>query len=360
MVAVIIFMIILGIETSCDETSLAVLEISKSKINLKALTISSQVKLHARWGGVVPELAARRHAENIIPLLQETLTQAKIKPTQIDLITTTQGPGLITALQVGVETAKTLSATWKKPILGVNHIAGHLVSPFLSKDHWLLSNKKTTWPAIALVVSGGHTEIYLMKSINKWKLLGKTLDDAAGEAFDKVAKMLNLPYPGGPQVAKLAAQGDAKYFDLPRPLLKKLGFDFSFSGLKTAVLYTLQKYKPSAISHQLKANICASFQQTAIDVLIGKTLKAAAEFKARTIIVSGGVSANQELRQQFQRIVKEKIPQANLLFPDLKFTGDNAAMIALAGAVQTNFQVPKKLINNWQHMQANANWELWN
>jgi len=352
-------MIILGIETSCDETSLVILKANKAKIDLKALTISSQTKLHAPWGGVVPELAARQHTENIIPLLQETLAKAKIKPAQIDLITVTQGPGLITALQVGVETAKTLSAAWQKPILGVNHIAGHLVSPFLSSSRWTLANKKTTWPAIALVVSGGHTEIYLMRSLNNWKLLGKTLDDAVGEAFDKVARMLNLPYPGGPQVAKLAQQGDAKYFDLPRPLLKKPGYDFSFSGLKTAVLYTLQKYKPVARGEELVANICASFQQAAIDVLIGKTLKAAVEFKARTIIVGGGVSANQKLRQQFQKIVKEKMPKVNLLFPDLKFTGDNAAMVALAGAVQNNFKVPKKLINNWQHMQANANWELW-
>lgn len=351
---------ILGIETSCDETSLALLNLSKGKLNIKSVIISSQTKLHARWGGVVPELAARSHNETIIPLLHDMLGKTKIKPSQIDLIAVTSGPGLITALQVGVETAKTLAAAWCKPIMGVNHIAGHMISPFLSPTNWLLANKKTTWPAVILVISGGHTEIYLMRSLSQWKLLGKTLDDAAGEAFDKVAKMLKLPYPGGPQVAKLALQGNAQAFAFPRPLLKNNNYDFSFSGLKTAVLYTLQKYQARQITPKLKADVCASFQQASLDVLIDKTLRAAKQYKARSIIVSGGVSANQDLRRELSEQIKKDMPQVKLFFPELSFTGDNAAMIALAAALKTKNSKLNKLTNNWQKLQANANWELWN
>lgn len=351
---------ILGIETSCDETSLAFLSLNKGKLKIKSVIISSQTKLHARWGGVVPELAARRHNETIIPLLHEMLGKTKNKPSQIDLIAVTSGPGLITALQVGVETAKTLAAAWRKPIMGINHIAGHMVSPFLSPTNWPLANKKSTWPAVTLVISGGHTEIYLMRSLSHWKLLGKTLDDAAGEAFDKVAKMLKLPYPGGPQVAKLALQGNAQAFAFPRPLLKHNNYNFSFSGLKTAILYTLQKYQARQITPKLKADICASFQQASLDVLINKTLRAAKQYKARSIIVSGGVSANQALRQALSEQVKNDIPNVKLFFPELNFTGDNAAMIALAAAVKIKNNKTNQLMNNWQKLQANANWELWN
>ncbi|MBI5465708.1 MAG: tRNA (adenosine(37)-N6)-threonylcarbamoyltransferase complex transferase subunit TsaD [Candidatus Kerfeldbacteria bacterium] len=361
-------MLILGLETSCDETSVAILNLNRRQLRLAGFTVASQTTLHAPWGGVVPELAARRHTEVIVPLIDGTLKQAGTKPAQLDLITVTAGPGLITSLQVGVETAKALAAAWHKPLLGVNHIAGHLVSPFLSSGQWLTAKNKNTWPAIALVVSGGHTELYLMPSLAQWKLLGKTLDDAAGEAFDKVAKMLNLPYPGGPEVAKLAKEGNPLAFALPRPMINRRDYNFSFAGLKTAVLYTLKKENQGTRSEatlrvitrrvKLVANICASFQQAAIDVLVGKTIKAAREYRARSIIVSGGVSANQELRQQMRQRMNESLPGARLFLPELKFTGDNAAMIALAGAIQTTAR-GRKLKDNWATLQAKANWELW-
>lgn len=348
-------MIILGIETSCDETSLAVLNSKRRRLKLESFLVSSQTKLHARWGGVVPELAARRHAETIIPLLQETLQRAKVKPQDLDLIAVTAGPGLITALQVGVETAKALAATWRLLVVPVNHIAGHLVSPFLTPANWKLVWQRQTWPAVALVVSGGHTELYLMRSLAKWQLLGKTLDDAAGEAFDKVAKMLGLPYPGGPRVAKLAASGNPAAYDFPRPMLKTADSNFSFAGLKTAVRYSLPM-RPSA---QRKNDICASFQQAAIDVLVNKTLRAVAKHNAHTVIVGGGVSANQALRDAFAKALPSLERKSRLLFPEFRFTGDNAAMIALAAAVQTNFRIPP-VKRNQLALQANANWELWN
>ena len=353
---------VLRIETSCDETSIAVLKFTPQQIKLASHLISSQVKLHAPWGGVVPELAARRHTEVIIPLLDETLKRAHITPKSIDLIAVTAGPGLITALQVGVETAKTLALVWRKPLIAVNHIAGHLVSPFLNTTlaSWSAEADFTRWPVVALVVSGGHTELHLMPALGKHKLIGRTLDDAAGEAFDKAAKLLKLPYPGGPQVAMLARSGNPTAFAFPRPLIKAKNFDFSFAGLKTAVLYTFQKSKPSAISYQLNANICASFQAAAVEVLIHKTLRAAQTHRARAVFVTGGVSANQELRRQFKAEIKRQRLGFTLLFPDRAFTGDNAAMIALAGAIEANNRGLKPYKNGWRKLQAQANWELWN
>lgn len=348
---------ILGIETSCDETSIAVLEYTNRQIKLKSHLISSQVKLHAPWGGVVPELAARQHTETIIPLLDEGLRQAHNTFQKIDLITVTGGPGLITALQVGVETAKALALAWQKPLLAVNHIAGHLVSPWLTKGKWQLVNKKSTWPSIALVVSGGHTEIYLLKNLRERRLLGKTLDDAAGEAFDKVAKLLQLPYPGGPQVAKLATKGNATAFVFPRPLLNRPNYDFSYAGLKTSVLYTCQKLGKKL--PEAKADICASFQAAAIEVLVKKTMRAAKDFKAKTILVTGGVAANQYLRESFTKEIIKGQEKYSLHFPDPSFTGDNAAMIALAGAVEANSQNLKKYQLGWRQTQARSNWELW-
>lgn len=352
-------MTILSIETSCDETSIALLEFSSHQIKLKSHLISSQAKLHAPWGGVVPELAARRHTEIIIPLLNEALSRARITPTKIDLIAVTAGPGLITALQVGVETARTLAYAWNKPLIGVNHIAGHLVSPFLNKGNWNLVNKKSTWPGIALVVSGGHTEIHLVKNTGSWHLLGRTLDDAAGEAFDKVAKLLKLPYPGGPQVAKLANLGNPQAFAFPRPMLNKKNYNFSFAGLKTAVLYTLQKIPQGKINAQLIANICASFQEASIDVLVNKTLRAAQDYDAKTIIVSGGVSANQELKNRFNLLAKNLPSKPRIFFPGPQFTGDNAAMIALAGAIEVSKKGLKNYQSGWKKLSAQANWELW-
>ncbi len=350
---------ILAIETSCDETSLALLSLKSKRLRLEQLVTSSQTRLHARWGGVVPELAARRHSENMVPLLDQTLRAAKLKPSHIDALAVTSGPGLITALQVGVETAKALSLAWHKPLISTNHISGHLVSPFLSPHVWPLAYQKSTWPGVALVVSGGHTELYLMRSLTDHKLLGKTLDDAAGEAFDKVAKMLKLPYPGGPQVSKLAEVGNPRAFDFPRPMLNRPGYNFSFSGLKTAVLYTLERERRGKpVSKKLTADLCASFQAAVVEVLTTKTLQAAGEYHARSVLVVGGVSANQALRDSFRHKLGSKPKSPKLLLPELTFTGDNAAMIALAAA--TSRKTKSNHQSQWQRVQANANWELWN
>src|SRR3989338_5419831 len=279
---------ILGIETSCDETALAILNIDDKHLKISASNISSQTTIHQKWGGVVPELAARRHAEIIIPLLKKTLTEAKISPQNIDAIAVTLGPGLITSLQVGVETAKTLAWSLRKPLIPVNHISGHIISSFLTSGQCRGTRNKSTFPVVALVVSGGHTELYLIKNLGQQKLLGRTLDDATGEAFDKVAKMLKLPYPGGPQVAKLAACGNPTKFNFPRPMINSNNLNFSFAGLKTAVLYTLKKL-PGTKNEELVANICASFQQAAIDVLVKKTIKAATTNKAKTILLGGAL-----------------------------------------------------------------------
>ena len=348
---------ILGIETSCDETALAILNIDDKHLKISASNISSQTTIHQKWGGVVPELAARRHAEVIIPLLKKTLTEAKISPQNIDAIAVTLGPGLITSLQVGVETAKTLAWSLRKPLIPVNHISGHIISSFLTSGQWRGTRNKSTFPVVALVVSGGHTELYLIKNLGQQKLLGRTLDDATGEAFDKVAKMLKLPYPGGPQVAKLAACGNPTKFNFPRPMIYSNNLNFSFAGLKTAVLYTLKKL-PGTKNEELVANICASFQQAAIDVLAKKTIKAATTNKAKTILLGGGVSANKLLRSEFKK-ASANLPRVKLLISPLEFTGDNAVMIAAAGYIEAKKSGLKVFKNSWSKINADANWELW-
>ncbi|MFH1112017.1 MAG: tRNA (adenosine(37)-N6)-threonylcarbamoyltransferase complex transferase subunit TsaD [Patescibacteria group bacterium] len=351
-------MIVLGIETSCDETAIAVLNMTKNKLRLPANNVSSQIQLHKKWGGVVPELAARQHTEVIIPLISDTLAQIKLRPQLIDLIAVTQGPGLITALQVGVETAKTLAWAWRKPLVGVNHIAGHLISPWLGINCWSIANQNKTFPILSLVVSGGHTELYLIKKLGEQKLLGRTLDDAAGEAFDKVAKMLKLPYPGGPKVAKLAKTGNPNKFKFPRPMINYKNYNFSFAGLKTAVLYTLKKQR-GARDEELVANICASFQQAAVDVLIFKTIQAAKNHEAKSVLLAGGVSANQLLRQSLAAAINQQLPSVKFYAAPFEFTGDNAAMIALAGAIEVKNKGIKKYQDAWKKINARANWELW-
>lgn len=347
-------MYILSIETSCDETSCAVLELTATRAKLRAHQVLSQVKDHAPYGGVVPELAARRHAENIIPLLHRTLSKARTTPAKLDLLAVTQGPGLITALQIGVETARTLAYGWGKPLIGVNHIAGHLVSPFLDNPGWKLMRTARTWPAVALVVSGGHTELYLMRSPLVWKLLGKTVDDAVGEAFDKVGKLLALPYPGGPRVSKLADIGLPDAYKYPRPMLTSSNLNFSFAGLKTAVRYSIEGKK---LSHQHKADVCASFQRASVDVLVHKTVAAAQATQARTIMLSGGVSANLLLRKELGQAATEI--GCKFLPVNQNYTGDNAAMIALAGGLEANKRGLNRYRHGWQKIRANANWELW-
>ncbi|HYV33596.1 MAG TPA: tRNA (adenosine(37)-N6)-threonylcarbamoyltransferase complex transferase subunit TsaD, partial [Candidatus Limnocylindria bacterium] len=263
--------VILALETSCDETAAAVLSVNDGKSGPKIKTLSSvvksQIKLHSKMGGVVPEVAARAHVKNILPVVQKALSTAHCSLSTLDFIAVTQGPGLIPSLIVGVEFAKALSLATGKPIIPVNHMLGHLYSP--------LKKVQDMFPMISLVVSGGHTMIVLMRDIKNYKVLGQTVDDAAGEAFDKVAKLLKLPYPGGPEISKLAEDGNPKAINFPRPMINAKNYNFSFSGLKTAVLYYVQSLKPITYNLKTKQDICASFQAAAVDVLITKTLRAA-------------------------------------------------------------------------------------
>ncbi|MEK7203787.1 MAG: tRNA (adenosine(37)-N6)-threonylcarbamoyltransferase complex transferase subunit TsaD [Patescibacteria group bacterium] len=318
---------ILGIETSCDETSIAVLEVnpptrkaSEGTVKVLSNIVSSQVKIHAPYGGVVPSLAAREHEKNLKPVFEKALKEAKNEMSEINLIAVTVGPGLEIALWKGINFSKGLAQEFKKPIIAINHLEGHIYSNFFK-------SKKIKFPALNLIVSGGHTQLVLMTGHGKFKIIGETQDDAAGEAFDKVAKMMNLGYPGGPIVSKLAEKGNPKKFQLPRPMLNQKNYNFSFSGLKTAVLYLLKEL--GQINQKTMADICASFQQAVIDVLVQKTIKAAKEYKSKSILLSGGVSANKLLRKTLQKETKKlKMFYSQ---PDFQYTTDNAAMIALAG-----------------------------
>jgi len=334
---------ILAIETSCDETSVAVLEVKRGVFNLRSHLISSQEKIHAKYGGIVPEVAARHQMEMILPIIEETIKKAKIKLKDIDYIAVTSGPGLITSLTVGVETAKTLALTLNKPLVPINHLAGHLLANYLS-------NTSINYPALGLIVSGGHTMLVYIKNEIKYEVVGQTLDDAAGEAFDKVAKILGLGYPGGPVISKLALLADAQAFDLPRPMISQNNLNFSFSGLKTAVLYLFKKL-PKGLSIKKTKDLCASFQQAVIDVLVSKTLRAiksysssSADKKPKSFLLGGGVAANSELRRQLQEKIHAKYPGIQTFIPELKLTGDNAAMIAAAAYFQIKHK--KYLLGN--------------
>ncbi len=318
---------ILGIETSCDDTGVALLECRKQKCCILSNVISSQIKIHAPYGGVVPNLASRAHLENIKPCLEKALKEARYP--KIDLIAVTKKPGLSPCLLVGINFAKALAYAWQKPLAEINHIKGHLFANWLSlKEKYPLPKL----PALCLVASGGHTQLILMKSYQKYQILGETRDDAAGEAFDKAAKMLGLGYPGGPLISARARQGDARKIDLPRPMIKENNFDFSFSGLKTAVFYKVREKKN--LSQKYINDMSAAFQQAIIDVLISKTIKAGKKHLPKSIMLSGGVSANQELRQQMRKAVKDSLPQARFYLPQKELCTDNGAMIAAAAYYQ--------------------------
>ncbi len=307
-------MYILGIETSCDETGIA---IYKEGEGILSNIVSSQVELHCEWGGIYPELAAREHTKNIIPVLDKALKEANITLEDINGIAITVSPGLIVSLVIGVSVAKTLAWIYDKPLIPVHHIEAHIFAIELVE--------KVEYPFIALVVSGGHTELYIIKDFEDYKYLGGTLDDAVGEAYDKVARLLDLGYPGGPIIDKLAKKGK-EVIKLPRPLLKKgdkYKYNFSFSGLKTAVLNTVQKgmYKSEDIAH--------SFQEATTDVLLKKTLNAVEEFNIKSIVIAGGVSANSRLREKFKSI--EKAYNLKIHFPPLNLCTDNGAMVAYTG-----------------------------
>jgi len=315
---------ILGIETSCDETAAAV--VADGKI-IKSSVVASQTKLHEKYGGVVPEIASRAHIENIYPVISEAIQQAKVNKDDIDAIAVANQPGLTVALIIGVTAAKTLAFMWEKPLIAINHLHAHLQSA-------VLGEKDLELPAVALIVSGGHTSLYDYRSPLEPKLLGSTIDDAAGEAFDKVATILRLPYPGGPSIEKAAEKGNPKAIQFPRSLLGPDSLDFSFSGIKTAVLYHCRgqdmkgEDKVGAMSEQEVADIAASFQTAVVEVLIKKAERAIKRIGAKTVLLGGGVAANSELRRRLQDMCETSAPAKKLLVAPKQYCTDNAVMVA--------------------------------
>jgi N6-L-threonylcarbamoyladenine synthase len=408
-------MIILGIETSCDETAASVVEGKGDSVKVLSNVVSSQIEIHKKYNGVVPEIAAREHILNILPVINEALKKGGIKTprprgastplergfSKIDAIAVTVGPGLITSLLVGVETARTLSYVWKIPLVAINHIEGHIYANFITSPLPAVALAKAghpspykeegeiKFPALILTVSGGHTMLVLMKSHGKFQTIGETRDDAAGEAFDKAAKLMKLGYPGGPIVSKMAAefktsplsavalakagqpspyqgegggtpspsQGEgwdevnfaADKIVLPRPMLHDPNFDFSFSGLKTALLYKIQKDK----NWQNRVpEYCHEFERAVVETLVGKAIKASKKYKAKTMMLSGGVSANLVLREEFQNAAAKLSIACHI--PPMEYTTDNAAMIAATGY----FRAKKKNYTAWQKIKADSNLEF--
>lgn len=400
---------ILGIETSCDETAVAVLDVigsgARPHVRVLANVVASQAKLHAAFGGVVPHLAKREHQKNLVPVLLAALKTTglshsakrkaygtkrsamsdlrlaeilerepefllyvkrrlmRFSPPKIDAIAVTIGPGLAPALWVGVNFARSLAYLWGKPVIAVNHLEGHIYTNVLPESSTAESRKTKdesrpssfalrplAFPALCLIVSGGHTEIVLMRGYGRYDVIGETRDDAAGEAFDKVAKMLGLGFPGGPVISRLAERGNPRAFVFPRPMINAANFDFSFSGLKTAVLYTLRDVK--RIGDQTVRDVAASFEQAVVDVLVRKTIRAARQYRVKTVMIGGGVAANKKLRAELGQALTRQYPRAAYLLPSTSLTGDNALMIALAGW----FSRKKKTA--WRSLQADANLRL--
>ena len=314
-------MLVLGLETSCDETGVALYDTSAG---LLAHALFSQVDIHVEYGGVVPELASRDHVRKVLPLVQEVLQDSGRDEQSIDAVAYTAGPGLAGALMVGATLARALAWGWGIPALGVHHMEGHLLAPMLEED-------SPPFPFVALLVSGGHTQLVRVDAIGRYRLLGESLDDAAGEAFDKVAKMLGLPYPGGPHVARLAEQGDASRFDFPRPMVNRPGLDFSFSGLKTHTLNTVAACASNGeLTEQDRCDIASAFEQAVVSTLVIKCRRALRQEDLKTLVMAGGVSANRYLRSELKRALAEE--QAAVFYPAPAFCTDNGAMIAYAGA----------------------------
>ena len=322
---------VLGIESSCDETAVAVLRSSgeEEAPDILSSVISSQIAIHSQHGGVVPELASRNHSADLPGVIRSACREAGVTPADIDVFGATAGPGLVAALLVGNSTAKALALATGKPFVSVNHLEGHLLSPFVKRP-------KGPVPHLGMVVSGGHTLFVDVRGVGDYRLLGRSLDDAAGEAFDKVGKMLGLPYPGGPEIDRMAARGNPEAFSFPRALIKEATANVSFSGLKTAVLYKLPKLTESGNPHDLAeqtlCDLCASFQRAVTDVLIRKALYALRLSGHRTLSVSGGVSCNRELRTRLQEICARE--GVELILPDFDLTTDNAAMIAYVACLK--------------------------
>jgi len=391
---------ILGIETSCDETSISILEFkAKNQCRILANFVFSQIAVHQPFGGVVPTLAKREHQKNLVPILKLSLKKAGLlkkkksvinaqklavleailgredllkrqfllflknyqKPA-IHLIAVTAGPGLAPALWPGVNFARALSFDWNIPLVGINHLEGHILSNWLpqTENQWTKINlTKKIFPALSLIVSGGHTQLVLIKKIGEYKIIGETRDDAAGECFDKTARLLNLGYPGGPAIAKEAEKVKKMQLKtkiiLPRPMINSQDFDFSFAGLKTAVLYLIEDLKKQKINFKdLTPFIAKEIQNSINEVLVIKTIKAAQKLGVKSVILGGGVSANEDLKNLLKREVSEKLSNVALFIPEPRYTGDNAAMIALTAW----FKQKTALKNTWQKLEADANLRL--
>jgi len=312
---------VLGIETSCDETGVAIYD---SEAGLLADCLYSQVEIHAKYGGVIPELASRDHIRKTLPLIEEVIEKAGIDASEIEGVAYTAGPGLVGALLVGAAIGRTLGMAWDVPTIGVHHMEGHLLAPMLDPE-------PPEFPFVALLVSGGHTQLVKVGGIGQYELLGESLDDAAGEAFDKVGKMLGLPYPGGPHVAKLAQKGDPTRFDFPRPMINRPGLDFSFSGLKTYVRNTITSLRDEAgeLAEQDAADIARAFEEAVVNTLSIKCRRALEETGYKKLIIAGGVSANLRLREVLEEAMAKV--DGRLFYAQLKYCTDNGAMIAYAG-----------------------------
>ncbi|XZG69479.1 tRNA (adenosine(37)-N6)-threonylcarbamoyltransferase complex transferase subunit TsaD [Chitinibacteraceae bacterium HSL-7] len=311
---------VLGIESSCDETGLALYDTEQG---LLAHRLHSQIAMHTEYGGVVPELASRDHIRRVIPLMNECLADADVAASEVDAIAYTQGPGLSGALLVGASVANALGFALQKPVVGVHHLEGHLLSP-------LLADPRPDFPFVALLVSGGHTQLMAVEGIGRYTLLGETVDDAAGEAFDKSAQLLGLGYPGGPALSKLADQGDATRYTLPRPMLHSGDLDFSFSGLKTAVLKLVTQEAP--LDDTKRADICAAFQAAMVEVLTKKCIAALKLTGMKQLVIAGGVGANRQLRAGLDAAMQRR--SWRVFYPPLALCTDNGAMIAFAGAMR--------------------------
>ncbi len=335
-------MLVLGIETSCDETGIALFDTQRG---LLSHALYSQIAMHSEYGGVVPELASRDHIRRVLPLIKQTLLAAKCQLQEINAIAYTQGPGLAGALLVGASIGAALSFVLRIPALGIHHLEGHLLSP-------LLSTPAPSFPFVALLISGGHTQLMRVDGVGQYKLLGETVDDAAGEAFDKTAKLLGLSYPGGAALSKLAQQGQLGRFKLPRPMLNSGDLNFSFSGLKTAVLTLTHKQKATQQTH---ADIALAFQEAVVEVLTKKSLAALSQTGLTQLIVAGGVGANEQLRHDLSH--KAALAGATVFYPELEFCTDNGAMIAFAGAMR----LQTRSVKAWQPTSSftvNARWNL--
>ncbi|KAA0011698.1 tRNA (adenosine(37)-N6)-threonylcarbamoyltransferase complex transferase subunit TsaD [Billgrantia pellis] len=312
---------VLGIETSCDETGVAIYDTEQG---LVADALYSQVAMHAEYGGVVPELASRDHTRRLLPLIQQVLDAAGMRRDELDAIVYTAGPGLVGALMVGASTAHGMARALNVPVLGVHHMEGHLMAP-------MLEDCPPEFPFVALLVSGGHTQLVEVRGIGRYRLLGESVDDAAGEAFDKTAKMLGLAYPGGPEVARLAESGDPGRFRFPRPMTDRPGLDFSFSGLKTHTLTALRQLEQAGeLDDQARADVARAFEEAVVDTLVIKCRRALDDTGLKRLVMAGGVSANERLRERLAREADKR--KARVYYPRGRFCTDNGAMIALAGA----------------------------